>query len=264
MEKVEKGEYFSKIYHPIIDDRILAGMSRQEIKVYLVLNRFIYYKTGIAFPSVKKIAELAGISKNDVRTAADRLEAMGLILTEKEREGLHVRKYYGLVRGSWINTELALYVISSKPKRTRQSIARTKDGRFRAIPENTEYSVPQNTKEVIPQNTDERVPQNGGTVTVNTERKENNIKENNINRNKDIEKQSVFSGITPAITSPAPANKARELAAEHGFRRAMEIIWGSSEEPQSSEDFDKSEKERIEKAKEYFERNDKRNRGEIP
>lgn len=253
MEKVEKDKDFSKIHHPIIDGGIVAGMSRQAIKMYLVLNRYANYKTGIAYPSVKTIAELAGISKNDVRKTADKLEAMGLILTMQERKGLHVRKYYGIIKNNWVNPELALNVISKNPKRTRLSISRTNSGRFTAIPKNTDSGAPQNTED-IPQNTEERAPQNSGLVTVSTESKENHIIEKNINRNKDIDIQSVSPGTTPEVVLSVPVNKAKELAAEHGFFKAMGIIWSGFEEPESPEDFEKREKERIAKAKAFFER----------
>ena len=224
----EKDKGFSKLPHLIIDSGILAEMNRQDVKVYLVIKRHADYATAIAFPSAKKICELAGINKNDLRRTVDRLQDMGLIVTAEERKGLYLRKYYGVVSKGSINPELALSAIPKKPGRSRRSIVRAENGRFRAVPKNTDNGIPQTTEDVIPQNTDEHVPQNGEAITGKHGKEESNIRETD-KRDRYKENPSVFSGTAPA-TASIPVNKVKEMVAKIGFFETMKKMQDSPDE----------------------------------
>lgn len=249
MVKVGKDKDFSKIYHLIIDNEMLAQMSNTDIRVYLTLNRFAGYETGIAFPSVKTIIKLSGVDKNAVHDTVERLEAMGLILTYQGGKEKSFSKYYGIVRREFIDIELALRA-TAKPERSTKAAARGKDGRFIPTPKNAEQGSPENADREIPENTDTAVPQTGDIITVDAEKNKRHQVEI-MNRDRGIE------GNPPRdeVAKPEPRVNIREYALEHGFFKAMDMMMSGTEgskKMQSAEEFEKVMEERTRRAKEYF------------
>jgi len=196
-----KDKDFSKIYHLLVDTGILAKMSRQDIKIYLVLNRFANYKTGIAYPSVKTLSKLSGINKNDIRQTVDRLCSMGLIEATRAGERFSFRKTYRIVKKDSINPDLALSIIPTKTEKCRY-INRGKDGKFRPLPQNEELAItPKNAEDRNPKNSENNIPQKGekaiplnkekAIVPDTEEKKESNRETNNRDRGIDIESKTL-------------------------------------------------------------------------
>jgi len=249
----EKDKDFSKIYHVLIDTGILARMNKQDIKVYLVINRFANYKTLIAYPTVKTISELSGINKNDIRRTVEKLEAMGLILTTRAGERFSFRKIYGVIRGKNINPALALSIV---PKNTEQCrrVAQGKDGKFRPIPENTENRIPENKEKDIPRNTDNSIPQNKESSIVPENKEKNRIYRDNIYRDRNIDKNSTDTAVHSVTGRPCLTNRMKELATKEGFFKAMKSQEKESVNSESVEDFEKDLEEKTKKARVNFER----------
>ena len=81
----EKDKDFSKFFHSVIDSGCWAKLSFKAKAVYMVLSRFAGYETRRAFPTIIKISQLSGVSKDGVSEALNELEQNGLI--EKKRGG---------------------------------------------------------------------------------------------------------------------------------------------------------------------------------
>ncbi len=261
MAKNEKDKDFSKISHHITDGRLLYYMNRNDIKVYLVLLRYANYITGIAFPSVKTIIALSGVHKDYIKTTVKRLEEMGLILTYQGGKEKSFKKFYGIVKGDWIDIDKALSVIY-KPKRKPTSVSRDKRGRFTPIPQNTEKGTPENTEHLFPQNADSCVPQIPADSTVDAEKNERYLEKETISRDRGIEGNTDTNADTNTPdTSKAsePRVSIRGYAVKHGFFKAMDLMYesGSFKKAQDSMIFDMREEERIRKATENFARNRK-------
>jgi hypothetical protein len=155
---------FSKIPHSLIDSGILAQLKPSELKVYLVINRFAHYQTGIAYPTVKVISQLSGVSKNNIAKATQVLVKKRLMEKTKSAKKYRFRNCYRIVRLKGINLVLASAIIP-KNKRKCPKISQGKDGKF--IPLNTDILVPSNTDIPVPPNTE------CDTCPSNTDKKEN-------------------------------------------------------------------------------------------
>lgn len=70
-------------FRSMVDSGALAQMSGSSLKVYLVIKAHANYRTGIAFPALKTIAEKSGISLAQVKRAIPELESLGYISKSK-------------------------------------------------------------------------------------------------------------------------------------------------------------------------------------
>jgi len=191
LKSEEKDKDFSKIPHFMIDSGLLAELRPSEIKVFLVINRFADYKTGIAYPTVKKISELSGINKDNIAKATRSLVQKGLIEKRKTGERFRFRNWYRVTKLKSIYSDLPSCIVPKKTGKCRE-IPRGKDGKFIPIPKNTDNGIPQNTDSPIPSFTE------SDTCPQNTEKKENleicnrdniirdNVKETNAFREKQV------------------------------------------------------------------------------
>lgn len=197
MDTQEKDKDFSKISHTIIDSRLLDKLSPSELKVYLVINRFANYKTGLSYPTVKTIRELSGVDKNDIAPATKHLAQLGLI--EKARTGkrFSFRNCYRVIKNPKIN-------MGTIPIKTdkRRMYFKGKDGKFKPIPPNTDNNVPDNTDKVCPPNTELDI------VPIDTDKKEKY--RDNVNRDSNIEKESAGSASACLISQASPASLKRK------------------------------------------------------
>ena len=230
-----KDKDFSKIYHVLVDKGILARLSGKEIKIFLAINRFADYQTGIAKPTVMTIVKLSGVSKNHIRKAVEKLEAAGLILTKRTGERFMFRKIYGIVKKDWIEPDVALSVIS-KGKNRRRIMVRGDKGRFERIPENTESPIPVTVESKSPEDTEGAIPEDKERriVPENTEEKESirdNIRDTYIERK--------IPDTSSGIGKKHLVNKIGLYAQEHGFDKAMKLQEGKPQGSSDSESFEK-------------------------
>ena len=245
---MKKDKDFSKFYHVIVDTGILAKLNGKEIKIYLVLNRFAGYETAISMPTVMKIVKLSGVNKNEVKKAVDKLGSMGLILTKRTGERFNFRKIYGVVRRDYIEPEVALSIIPQNKEKCRE-IPRGAKGRFERIPKDTEDSIPVNAESRNPGDKEGYVPQDKETCIIP------GIEEKKENRETGIRDSYIERVIPETSLEPKekhPVSKIGLYAQEHGFDKAMKLQEGNTQDSSVSQDFKKSEEERIAKAKDYF------------
>ena len=191
MESKQKDKDFSKIPHSIIDSGLLAKLKPSEIKVFLVINRFANYKTGLSYPTVKTISELSGVSKGCIAPATKQLVLLGLI--EKARTGkrFSFRNCYRVIKNPKIN----LCIIPSNTDKCKRYL-RGKNGKFKPISLNTDNNIPSNMDNECPSNMEL------GISPSNTDKKEKY--RDNINRDKDIDKSAGSASACPdSQASPA-------------------------------------------------------------
>jgi DNA-binding MarR family transcriptional regulator len=162
----EKDKDFSKIPHRMIDSGLLSQLKPTVLKVFLVINRFADYQTGVAYPTVEKISELSGVNKNSIAGATKSLAREGLIEKKKTGRRFHFRNCYRVTRLKGIYSDLPSCIIPKKTDKCRR-IPRGKDGKFIPIPKKTDNSIPQNTDNPGPSFAD------SGTCPENTDKKEN-------------------------------------------------------------------------------------------
>lgn len=193
----QRDKDFSKLYHQVVDSGLLKKLSNIEIRVYLVLLRFSNYKTGLCYPTVKKITELSGVNKNNISHATEGLATKGLI--EKVRTGkrFSFRLCYRVTKSRARLSQLASCIVPCKTDKCR-AIKRGKNGRFKPIPRNTDKGIPCNTDDPIPSNSESCI------CPTHTDKKEN-LEINN--RNKSIEKAGSASARLKRQASPALNSK---------------------------------------------------------
>ncbi|MCJ7645305.1 helix-turn-helix domain-containing protein [bacterium] len=162
----EKDKNFSKIPHRMIDSGLLAQLKPTELKVFLVINRFADYKSGISYPGVRKIGKLAGVNKDAIATATNSLVQRGLIEKKTTGKRFGFRNQYRVTRLKGIYSSLPPSTVPKKTDKCKH-ILRGKDGRFLTIPKNTDNGIPQNTDNPIPSKTE------SGTCPKNTDKIEN-------------------------------------------------------------------------------------------
>ena len=191
MKSEEKDKDFSRIPHLMIDSGLLAELRPSELKVFLVINRFADYKSGISYPGVRKISKLAGVNKDAIAKATDSLVQRRLIEKKTTGKRFGFRNQYRVTRLKGIYSSLPPSIVPKKTDKCKH-ISRGKDGRFITIPKNTDNSIPQNTDNPGPSFTD------SGTYPKNMDKKENleicnrdsiyrdNTKKTNVFREKQI------------------------------------------------------------------------------
>jgi DNA-binding MarR family transcriptional regulator len=147
---------FSKIPHCLIDSGILGQLRPSEFKVYLVLNRFAHYKTGISYPSVKAINRISGVNKNNIARATKVLAQRRLIEKIHTGKRFGFRNRYRVINPQGINLLIAACTIPKKTEK-RKGIFQGKNGKFQPHPLNTNYPHPSNTESgTCPSNTDKK------------------------------------------------------------------------------------------------------------
>lgn len=166
MKPEEKDKDFSRIPHLMIDSGLLAELRPSELRVFLVINRFADYTSGICYPTVRKISNLAGVNKDAIGKATNSLVQGGLIEKKKTGKRFGFRNQYRVTRLKGIYSILPGSIVPKKTDKCKH-ILRGKDGRFLTIPKNTDNSIPQNTDNPGPSFTD------SGTYPKNTDKKEN-------------------------------------------------------------------------------------------
>lgn len=174
MEILDKD--FSKVPHSLIDSGVLAQLTRCQIAVLLTLNRFSGYRSRRAYPSVKTIAEMAGVNKNSVAPSVRKLAALGLISVVRTGAGFAFKNVYSM---QW-NVE------NTVPFKTDKcgKIERDANGRFSKSSSRMESSTcPSGTECLIPSRMESLNPYFKECVTCphDTDKKENletNIRDN--------------------------------------------------------------------------------------
>lgn len=152
--KVEtKDKDFSKIPHLLIDSGLLAQLKPSEVKVFLVINRYANYYTGISYPTVKTITELSGVNKNTISKATKALVQKGLIEKVRTPKRFRFRNRYRVTKLKGFYSNLASGIIPRKTDKCRK-IFRGKDGKFKPVPKDTDTSIPSSTDRGIPTNTE--------------------------------------------------------------------------------------------------------------
>jgi DNA-binding transcriptional MocR family regulator len=140
-----KDKDFSKFYHEIVKNELLAELSSSAIRVYLVILVYAHYKTGWSYPTVKALSRLSGVNKNLISRAIRELESFGLIRKNKTKKKFFFRNGYQIVRHPLIFPHLLPVKINK-----RKSPLKGKDGRFKAAPSNMDNDIPLNMDTPVP------------------------------------------------------------------------------------------------------------------
>ena len=245
---MEKDKDFSKIYHIVVDSGILSKLNGKEAKIYIVLCRYADYVTGISKPTVMTISRLSGVSKNDVKKSIDKLEAMGLILTERTGERFQFRRIYGVIRKDWIEPAFALSVIPAN-KKGHIKVSRDDKGRFLGVPESSDSPIPAAVdaettaikEKSCPENTEQR------TIPENEEKIESILE----NGSRDTSLEEKASGKSHPESGTGPVSKMVEFAKQNGFREAMKLQTIKKRNTEN-EEWERQEAERAERARIFY------------
>jgi hypothetical protein len=145
LELEPKDRYFTKLRNEIVDDGWLPVLKDSELRVYLVLARYVNREKEVSFPSVKRITELSGVNKNLICSATQGLVEKGLIRKHRTGEEFKYRNSYQIIKHPKID-------VSKMPKRAKKTShsLRGEDGKFRPIPKGTEKGIPSGTDTSIP------------------------------------------------------------------------------------------------------------------
>lgn len=149
MNVQEKDRNFSKTYHFVIDSGLLATLGGSDWKVFSVINRFANYTTGLSYPTVREISNLAGVNKNCIAPSTRRLALVGLIERVRTGRRFGFRNCYKVLK----NPQTSPCIIPKKMDKCRR-FSRGEDGKFKPIPFNTENDIPSNTGQDHPSKTD--------------------------------------------------------------------------------------------------------------
>lgn len=129
MKQISKDKDFSRHHHVLVDKGIWADISWKEAKVYYVIKRFADYTTLFSKVGVRKIVELSGVSKNNIKDTIDKLELRGLLKRIRTPKSNKFRNMYKITHGNQIDTKLALSII---PKKKSRKLLKDKHGRFKS------------------------------------------------------------------------------------------------------------------------------------
>jgi Helix-turn-helix domain len=75
--------YFFRVEHDLLRSEAFKTLGGSAIKVYLVIGLYSDFGTDWAYPSIRTIARQAGLSRQTVLAAVEKLTAMGLLATNK-------------------------------------------------------------------------------------------------------------------------------------------------------------------------------------
>jgi hypothetical protein len=77
--------YFFRVEHDLLRSEAFKTLGGSAIKVYLVIGLYSDFGTDWAYPSIRTIARQAGLSRQTVLAAVEKLTAMGLLATNKSK-----------------------------------------------------------------------------------------------------------------------------------------------------------------------------------
>jgi biotin operon repressor len=77
--------YFFRVEHDLLRSEAFKTLGGSAIKVYLVIGLYSDFGTDWAYPSIRTIARQAGLSRQTVLAAIEKLAAMGLLATNKSK-----------------------------------------------------------------------------------------------------------------------------------------------------------------------------------
>ena len=77
--------YFFRVEHDLLRSEAFKTLGGSAIKVYLVIGLYSDFGTDWAYPSIRTIARQAGLSRQTVLAAVEKLTAMGLLATNKAK-----------------------------------------------------------------------------------------------------------------------------------------------------------------------------------
>jgi hypothetical protein len=174
---------FQKIPHVLIDAGVWAKLNRKQAKVYVALNRFADYKTGIAKPTVKTLVKLSGVHKNEIASTTLKLSMMGLIESYGTSRRFNYRIIYKVYKAADIDLDRVFRTIPQKTDKCRKKVARGKDGKFIGSPRVVDLGFPQSTEIPSPQDLEAR------TIPQKVDKKENLETNNRDNNKRDIPEQ---------------------------------------------------------------------------
>ena len=145
LQPTQKDKNFSKLYHEIVKNGFLTGLSSSAIRVYLVLLVYANYETGWSYPTVKTISRLSGVDKNRISKATKELDSFGLITKSRAGKRFEYKNYYRIVKHP-----KGLFGICPENTDKRRQIFRGKDGKFEPVPKNTDNDIPLNMDQGFP------------------------------------------------------------------------------------------------------------------
>ncbi len=79
------GSYFFRVEHDLLRSEAFKTLGGSAIKVYLVIGLYSDFGTDWAYPSVRTIAQQAGLSRQTVITAVEELVRAGLLVASRAR-----------------------------------------------------------------------------------------------------------------------------------------------------------------------------------
>ena len=77
--------FFFRVEHDLLRSELFKSLGGSAIKVYLVIGLYSNFGTGWAYPSIRTIAEQAGLSRQTVLTAIADLTKAGILATSKSQ-----------------------------------------------------------------------------------------------------------------------------------------------------------------------------------
>jgi hypothetical protein len=77
--------YFFRVEHDLLRSEAFKTLGGSAIKVYLVIGLYSDFGTDWAYPSIRTIARQAGLSRQTVLAAVEKLTGMGLLATNKAK-----------------------------------------------------------------------------------------------------------------------------------------------------------------------------------
>ena len=77
--------YFFRVEHDLLRSEAFKTLGGSAIKVYLVIGLYSDFGTDWAYPSIRTIASQAGLSRQTVIAAIQRLTEMGILTTNKSK-----------------------------------------------------------------------------------------------------------------------------------------------------------------------------------
>jgi hypothetical protein len=82
---MSSSSYFFRVEHDLLRSEAFKTLGGSAIKVYLVIGLYSDFGTDWAYPSVRTIANQAGLSRQTVLVAIEQLTRMGLLATSKAK-----------------------------------------------------------------------------------------------------------------------------------------------------------------------------------
>lgn len=77
--------YFFRVEHDLLRSEAFKTLGGSAIKVYLVIGLYSDFGSDWAYPSIRTIAQQAGLSRQTVLTAVEELSRRGLLVTSKSK-----------------------------------------------------------------------------------------------------------------------------------------------------------------------------------